>query len=333
MKPMDEQRAPAAISVARSRIVERKQRLREAAATSSAAYLTELLAEVDAALERLNAGAYGICESCHDPIEADRLLADPLVRFCVDHLSDRERRAHEDDMVLAAAIQSRLLPARTASIPGWEADYAYRAAGPVGGDYCELATLDDGRSLFLAVGDVSGKGVAASLLMTHLNAILRSLFSLPLPLPEIVSRANRVFCEATLSSHYATLACGRMGRGTSVELCNAGHCSPLLVRESRIDRLEPSGLPLGLFCQSEYTAEQVSLSPGETLVLYSDGVTEAQNADGDEYGMERLTGTLALNRHLGPAKLSQAVLDGVSAFRAGAPPSDDLTLLAIRRVA
>lgn len=300
---------------------------------SSAAYLTELLAEVDAALERLNAGTYGICESCHDPIEKDRLLADPLVRFCLDHLSDRERRAHEEDIALAAAIQTRLLPARTASVAGWEADYAYQAAGPVGGDYCELAALDEGRSMFLAVGDVSGKGVAASLLMTHLNAILRSLLLLDLPLPEIVSRANRLFCEATLTSHFATLACGRIRRGTAVEVCNAGHCSPLLVKESGIDRLEPSGLPLGLFCQSEYAVEQVSLNPGEALVLYSDGVTEAHNSEGDEYGVERLVRTLTLNRHLSPAKLSQAVLGDVSEFRAGASPSDDLTLLAIRRVA
>ncbi len=92
MKPMDEQRAPAAISVARSRIVERKQRLREAAATSSAAYLTELLAEVDAALERLNAGAYGICESCEEEIDRERLAAMPFTKLCLSCQEDLERQ-------------------------------------------------------------------------------------------------------------------------------------------------------------------------------------------------------------------------------------------------
>ena len=103
--------------------------------------------------------------------------------------------------------------------------------GAVGGDYCELIVLDDGKSFFFAVGDVAGKGVAASLLMTHLSAIFRSLLSLDLSLADVVSRANRLFCESTAPAHYATLVCGR-ATANGVELCNAGHCRPCSCSET-----------------------------------------------------------------------------------------------------
>src|SRR6266576_2116548 len=193
----------------RPKIIERRVRLQAAARSLSADYVNDLIAEIDATLQKIDNGSYGLCETCHDPIEADRLERNPLVRFCLDHLTEKELRAHEQDLELATQIQAKLLPAREISTRDWQTHYRYEPAGVVGGDYCEIAASGDGKSLFFAVGDVAGKGVAASLLMTHLSAIFRSLLSLDLPLAEVLSRANRLFCESTAAAHYATLVAGR----------------------------------------------------------------------------------------------------------------------------
>ena len=155
-------------------LLDRRAKLEAAARSRADRYLHELLEEVDAALGKIDVGTFGLCETCGDPIEADRLRADPLVRFCLDHLDDKERTAHERDLALATEIQSKLLPPADLTVGPWSTHYCYEAAGPVGGDYCELIEGEGGGSLFFAVGDVAGKGVAASLLMTHLNAIFRS---------------------------------------------------------------------------------------------------------------------------------------------------------------
>lgn len=314
----------------RPRIVERRARLQAAAESVSEEYVRDLLAEVDAALLRIDNGSYGICEYCHETIESDRLVRDPLERFCLDHLNREQRRAHEQDLELATQIQSRLLPARDISAGHWQTHYLYQPAGIVGGDYCEIAASADGKSLFFAVGDVAGKGVAASLLMTHLSAIIRSLLSLGLPLGELMSRANRLFCESTPATHYATLAAGH-ATGDGIDLCNGGHCRPLLLRGGGVERLDATGLPLGLFCGGKYAIRHVELDRGDNLVLYSDGITEAEDAEGKEYGEERLTALLRAHAGQDATALAGAVLDDVAHHRGAAPQQDDLTILIVRR--
>src|SRR5215469_14527888 len=221
--------SPSLVHELRPRIMEKRTRLQAAAQTVSAEYVNELLAEIDSALQRIDNGSYGICELCKVTIEADRLQQNPFERFCLDHLDAKQRRAHEKDLQLATQIQSQLLPGRDIKTQAWAAHFRYQPAGIVGGDYCEIVPTADGASLFFALGDVTGKGVAASLLMAHLSAIFRSLLSLDLPLAEMMVRANRLFCESTPATHYATLVAGR-ANGSSVELCNAGHCRPLVLR-------------------------------------------------------------------------------------------------------
>lgn len=311
----------------RPRIIERRQRLEAAARSASADYIQDLLAEVDAALARIDNGVYGICEVCHDSIEANRLETNPLTRFCLDHLSPAEQKAHEQDMALATQIQTRLLPATELTAGNWATHYRYQPAGVVGGDYCEAAPCGSG-ALFFAVGDVAGKGVAASLLMTHLSAIFRSLLSLDLPLAELMSRANRLFCESTPATHYATMAAGRATED-GLELCNAGHCRPLLLRKTGAERIEATGLPLGLFCSGRYDVRKLKLDPGDSLVLYSDGITEAQDADGNVYEEDGLIRALAPGAR--PAGMAEAVLRDVTRFRGLAPQQDDMTLLIVQR--
>jgi phosphoserine phosphatase RsbU/P len=314
----------------RPKIIERRVRLQAAARTLSVDYVNYLLAEIDATLQKIDNGSYGACETCHDPIEADRLECNPLTRFCLDHLTGEELRAHEQDLDLAMQIQAKLLPGKDIKIRDWETHYRYEPAGVVGGDYCEIVPAADGASLFFAVGDVSGKGVAASLLMTHVSAIFRSLLPLDLPLPELMSRANHLLCESTPATHYATLVAGRC-TDSSVDLCNAGHCRPLLLRNRGTRTIDAAGLPLGLFCDGRYAVENIGLDAGDSLILYSDGITEAQDAAGNLYEEHRLLRSLHAHAERDPTAMADGVLTDVGRFRDTNPRQDDMTLLIVRR--
>jgi sigma-B regulation protein RsbU (phosphoserine phosphatase) len=292
--------------------------------------LGRLLGEVDAAIERLDEGAYGRCETCCEPIEADRLIADPLVRFCLDHMTPAQRRALQDDLDLASKIQDALLPERGLRTAAWDVAYHYEGAGPISGDYCDL--LASGDDLYFIVGDVSGKGVAASMLMAHLHASFRALASLNLPLEQIMARASRMFCESTLPTYFATLVCGKANGAGEVDICNAGHNPPLLMQGSKIKCMQATGLPLGVFCEESFPANKVRLDKGDTIVAYTDGLTEAVNTSGSEYGTERLCEVAGELRSLPPGDLIASIVEDLNAFRSGTEKADDLTLMAVRRM-
>jgi len=317
----------------REQLRDRRRRLETAvsAAPEPDHSLRRLLGEVDSALERIESGTFGLCDACHDPIEPERLMADPLVRVCLDHLTDSERRELERDLELAARIQNGLLPKNDLRSGGWELNYHYEAAGPVSGDYCDVLTPDGEAGLLFLVGDVSGKGVAASLLMSQLHAIVRTLAGTGAPLPQVMEQANRVFCENTPSSHYATLVCGTALESGEMEIANAGHCRPLLVRPGNTQMLEPAGLPIGLFCNSEYPTQRIRVALGESLLLHTDGLVEARNMAGLEYGTDRLSALAAGLCPRSARELTAAVVADVRSFARGMPRQDDLTVVTIRR--
>jgi sigma-B regulation protein RsbU (phosphoserine phosphatase) len=310
---------------------DRRNKLEQALSSSPEdAQLRRLLGEVDAAIARVNGGTFGLCEACHSPVEPDRLMADPLVRFCLDHLTADQRHALEQDLELAAQIQNALLPKQSFHLAGWATAYHYEGAGPVSGDYCDL--LGSGEDLYFIVGDVSGKGVAASMLMAHLHATFRSLVSLALPLDEVMERASRMFCESTLPTHFATLVCGKARITGDVDICNAGHNPPLLLQGSRVEDIKATGLPLGMFCEERFTVSRVSLAPGDTILVYTDGLSEAVDERDAQYGTERLYDVARERCLLPPEDLVSACLDDLNSFRSGATNSDDLTIMAIQRL-
>ena len=307
----------------------RKQRLEQAIALAPRnSSLAGLLREVDSALQRIDKGTYGFCETCHDPVEQDRLLADPLVRYCLDHLTERERAALQRDLDLASDVQRNLLPRAGLRAGCWETSYHYAPHGPVSGDYCDLIPSDG--QLFFVLGDVSGKGVAASMLMTQLHALFRSLTGLALPLGQIVTQANRVFCESALAGQYATLVCGQAKPTGEVEIHNAGHWPAIVVGHGGVLRIESTGLPLGMFHEGEFSATRLQVEPDDTLFLYTDGLTEARNSDG-EYGVDRVAHLVRQQAARTPAELIAACLDDLRVFGGAESLQDDLTLLAIRR--
>lgn len=318
------------VAFLQNQLDERKRRLKEAIAVAPQnSGLASLLREVDSALERMGKGRYGICEECHESIEQDRLLSDPLVRYCLDHLTELQRAALQRDLDLASEVQRRLLPQAGLSAAGWDTSYHYAPVGPVSGDYCDLIPSDG--QLFFVVGDVSGKGVAASMLMTQLHALFRSLTGIGLPLGQIVARANRVFCESALAGQYATLVCGQAKANGEVEIHNAGHLPAIVVGRGGVLRVESTGLPLGMFYETEFSATRLQLEPGDALFLYTDGLSEAQNDD-IEYGVDRITGLVRQNAAQSPSRLIASCLDDLRSFVNGGSPQDDLTLLALRRL-
>jgi sigma-B regulation protein RsbU (phosphoserine phosphatase) len=317
------------ITFLQSQLEDRKRRLEQAIAlTPQKAGLAGLLREVDSALDRMDKGTYGLCEECHETVEQDRLIADPLVRYCLDHLTELERDALQRDLDLAAEVQRNLLPQTNLKVNGWETCYHYSPVGPVSGDYCDLIPYDG--QLFFVLGDVSGKGVAASMLMTQLHALFRSLTGLGLPLAQIVRQANRVFCESALAGQYATLVCGQAKATGEVEIHNAGHWPAIVARRGGVLRIEATGLPLGMFLEGEFSVSRLQFEAGDTLFLYSDGLSEARRAD-DEYGVDRITRFVHQQAGRSSAELLAACLDDVKAFTDSSPRLDDLTLLAIQR--
>lgn len=317
-----------AYSSFRGELIERRRRLETAAARSDAKQLFELLDAVDSALDRMEDGSFGICEVCHDAMGHDRLAGDPLARVCLECLSPTERRALEYDLELASSIQTGLLPSHDFETTGWEGHYVYEPQGAVSGDFCDV--VDDVDSTFVLLGDVAGKGVAAALLMSHLSAIFRGLVGSGLALVEIMGHANRMFCAAIPVGSYATLVAARLLPDGSVEISNAGHVPPLY-HNGRINQLPPDGVPLGLFCESAYTSQFLHLTPGERLILATDGVIESTDADDCEYGIETLSALVAESPDAGPHDLASRLVSDVRRHRAGLPATDDTTLMVIRR--
>lgn len=317
----------------RDELETRRQRLISAIEITPSEDLAGLLAEVDAALERIRAGSFGICETCHDPVEFDRLTSDPLIRFCLDHLSAEQRRALERDVETAATIQRALLPPSDIRAAGWHIHYKYHPAGPVSGDYCDViqSSNGDGSIVFL-LGDVSGKGISASMLMAQLHAMFRSLIPLHRPMADVLGMANRLFCQSTNQGLYATLVCGRASRDGMVEIGSAGHPPVWVATCAGPMAIEATGLPLGMFSTSRYTTTKVCLEPNQSLVLYTDGLSESLNSDGVEYGQKRLREVVAANHQLEAVALADAFMNDLKRHSANEAPSDDLTLMVVRRL-
>ncbi len=318
--------------VMREQLVQRRERV--ATAISSAGpdpQLTALLQEVDTALERFESGTYGLCEVCHDPVEAERLIANPLERFCLDHLNANQRRALEDDLNLASQIQRGLLPAHNLRFDGWHFDYRFEPAGLVSGDYIDIIQTGE-TDLYFALGDVSGKGVAASMLMAKLHAVFRSLIPLGLGVDQLTERASRLFGESMLPGQYATLICGRATKDGEVSICNAGHPPALLSRGGHIEPISATGLPFGMFPSQKFSLQRVKLESGDTLLLYTDGVPDALNSRDEEYGMSRLIEIARTSRSLPPDKLVASCLADVATFRQGTVRFDDISLMGIRHI-
>jgi serine phosphatase RsbU (regulator of sigma subunit)/pSer/pThr/pTyr-binding forkhead associated (FHA) protein len=243
-----------------------------------------------------------------------------------------EKRRMEEDMRMAAEIQTGLLPSSAPLIPGWDLAGSNRPCRTVGGDYYDFA-IEKGR-LLLALGDVSGKGTGAALLMTVLRAAVRAHWTEP-SLADAVSRINRTVCQNVPSSKYVTFFLASLDPGSGrLDYVNAGHNPPILVRAAgEVEKLSIGGLVLGIFEDVSYEGGTIEMGQGDTLVVYSDGVTETWDPEGEEYGEDKLVALAVGGRVRGADAVQAAILSEIESFEQGARATDDRTLVVLKREA
>jgi sigma-B regulation protein RsbU (phosphoserine phosphatase) len=232
------------------------------------------------------------------------------------------------DLQTAGQLQRMLLPPTPYRWRGWNAAHHFQPAGAVSGDYLDL--VPHAERLYFMLGDVSGKGVAASLLMAQLHAMFRTLIPFELSLEALMTRASALLCASSLPAQYATLVCGLLDPDGGVAIVNAGHPAPLAIRASGQAAVEATGVPVGLFCKSEFSSTMLTLDSGDTLFLFTDGLTEGKSARGEEYGARVERAAVAAASLRPEEQVSQVIGDNAS-FRDDMGLTDDLTLLAIQR--
>lgn len=241
------------------------------------------------------------------------------------------RRQMERELELASAIQRDLFPKELPAAPGLELAAANRQARLVGGDYYDV--LGGAEAPLLCVADVAGKGLSAALLMATIQATLRALLEFPLELVELADRANRLLCGSMPGNRYATLMLARYdASGGEFEYVNAAQCQAIVQRRTgQVELLDATGLPVGMFPDVKYESRQLRLEEGDVLVIYSDGVTDAQAPGGEEFGLERLCRCVAGLAGETAQRICDGVLEAVSRFVEETPQYDDITVMVARR--
>lgn len=240
----------------------------------------------------------------------------------------------QKEMQLANEIQIGLLPKTTPEVAGYSMAGISIPAQSVGGDYYDFIRLDDHR-LAVCLGDVSGKGMPAALLMANLQATLRGQAMVSPTAKECVERSNCLLVESTSSEKYATLFYGVLDLAAHrFQFTNAGHNPPIHISPSRDPQLlRKGGIMIGILSDFEYDTDTVDILPGDTVAIYSDGISEAFNEVDDDFGEERLLNLLTTHPGEPVAQLLERVITEVRHFMGRAPQSDDMSLLIVRREA
>jgi sigma-B regulation protein RsbU (phosphoserine phosphatase) len=243
----------------------------------------------------------------------------------------KDKLLARDELEAGRTVQKALLPTGPPDVAGWDVCLFTRSANDVGGDLVDWQRLD-GERVGVALGDVAGKGLPAALLMAKLQATLRALAPDCAGLAELAERANRILCRDGLPNRFSTLVYLQLERASArVRVVTAGHMPPLVVRAGSVAEMSRGGPALGLLDTADYTEEAVDLGPGEALIVYTDGVTEAMNGSGDMFGDERLRALVRGTDRLTSAGISEVIRGAVDEFVGEAPPHDDLSLVIVRR--
>jgi phosphoserine phosphatase RsbU/P len=286
-------------------------------------------ATVDLAVESMR---LGVRDFVQKPWDNSRLLR--KLRTQIEQ-GQMRRREHSREYQLkielneAREIQRELMPRRMPNLPGFSLASAWQPARDVSGDYLAAFKLNDSHAA-LCVADVAGKGFPAALLMSNMQATLQSLASENMAPSELCVKLNRIMCGNTPLQKFVTCFYGDLDvSNRRLTFTNAGHNPPMLMRSSgECVRLDEGGPVIGAFCESRYSQQEIQLRAGDKLLLFTDGVTEARDASGDEFGEHRLQECLRSYRGAGAADLRTRILNEVAEFCAG-DFEDDATLMVI----
>lgn len=272
----------------------------------------------------------------HDNVSVDttglRLLAG-LILLVLLMLELADRVIMKRDLEIAREIQSWLMPSVAPEVPGVDVAFATRPANTVAGDYYD-AFFRPNQRLLIVVADVAGKSVPAALLTATLQASLRTLAALPGSLPELVDRVNHYACEQSLQGRrFTTAFLAELEPATgNFTYVNAGHNWPVLRRASgAIERLEIGGLPLGIMSARPYQSGTASLAPGDLLLIFTDGLVEAENAQAQEFGEERMLPVMQSVDGVPAKEVLQRLLQSVDRYVGQTRQHDDITCLVVKK--
>ena len=294
--------------------------------------LLERIHQLDSALPVVVMTAWGNVPLA---VEAMRRGARDFVQKPWDNaelLSTLERQisagaAGREELADAVATQHALLPGTIPQLKNVDIAVAWTPAGEMSGDYLDLIPLGEER-MGIAVGDVSGKGLPAALLMSNLQAAIRALAADVRTPAGLMGRVNRLVASNTRRNKFITLFYGVL-EDNRLTYTNAGHNAPMLVRaDGGVSRLDAGGVVLGVFPDWVYGQDSICLAPGDRLLLYSDGITEAENRHGEEFGEERLLSLVRAHREFDATRLRKKIIGAVSAFTGGRF-QDDATLVVL----
>jgi len=258
-----------------------------------------------------------------------------LLMFLLLILEVGDRVVMKRDLQIAKEIQTWLLPATPPQIPGLEIAFSTKPANTVAGDYYDVfARTETGPTTYVfAMADVAGKSIPAALLMATVQSSLKTLAAGPLTLSELAHRMNVYACSNSQNGRrFTTAFVAEYDPQTRIlSYVNAGHNPPVVRRQSgAIERLEAGGIPLGILEAAQYEAGTATLQSGDWLVVFTDGVVEAENGRGEEYGEQRLLFVVHTNAQLAPATLLQNLNADLDRFVAGAPQHDDITCMLVK---
>jgi len=244
---------------------------------------------------------------------------------------NRERM--ERELELATEIQQRFQPSGPPVVEGYEFQGISFSCYEIGGDYYDFIPRGDG-TMLIALGDVSGKGTAAALLMSSLHAAIHGQVAAKTPLDQAIVSVNEYLAENTPANRFVTLFAAELDSSTGIlRYINAGHNPPLVGRASGdVEELSSGGLPLGIMPFSEYDVGEVALNSGDVLVVYSDGVSEANNLEEEEFGLERLSDVVRSNLKATASGIRDKVESALSKFTGTAPANDDITLVIVKKL-
>lgn len=289
----------------------------------------------DDALSKADQNRLGLCDVCHDFIETERLEMDFTASVCLEHYSNEQKRRLEQELELSHKVHKALLPKEPPKIPGMELAAFSRPAELVGGDYFDFFTFRDG-TYGLAIADVMGKGLPASMLMASLQASLRILVHENNSPAQVLGRLNSLFCHNIQLIRFITIVLGRYSPETGVLVyANAGHNPPFLLRgagDGSVIKLRPTGAAIGLTESSTFEDAEVQLQKGDSLLLYTDGATEAGDPGINEFGEERLEQWMVKHAQLQPKALIPELWRALRTFARSNTLRDDLTLIAARLI-
>lgn len=245
---------------------------------------------------------------------------------------ESQLRLMNEDMRLAKETQLNLLPKNLPLINNYQIGAKSIPAKQVGGDYYDVMQVDDSKFAF-CLGDVSGKGLPAAILVSNLQATLRSQTFTCDSCKQIIANSNNLLYRSSEPSKFATLFYGILNSGShEIVFCNAGHNNPLLFSyEKELLELKTGGIMIGSFPDLLFEESKIIIEKGSTIVIYSDGISEAMNENEEEYGEDNLKITVLNNLNKSPNSIIENILSDVEKFVGGAPQSDDMTLVVIKR--